>query len=82
MLKRFAEPFRPFIDFKRGEGVNVNFWSGIFHRMANVDVIVAVETRMDAALQCDLGGAHFPCFTRSGGDVVEGKEIRSAAQVE
>ena len=77
-----SQPLRPFGDLERREPVHVHLGHGLLHRTGDVDVVVAVEVRMDAALQRDLGGAHLPRFHRALGDVVEGEQVRRAAQVQ
>ena len=52
------------------------------HRARDVDVVVAVEVGVDAALQGDLGGAEVPRLLGASGDVVEREEVRGTAQVE
>ena len=55
---------------------------GLLHSPRHVDVVVAVEVGVNTALQGYFGGAQFPRFACAVGDVVEGEQIRCAAQVE
>ena len=69
-------------DLERREAVNVHVGHSALHRTRHVDVVVAVEVRVDAALQ-----GHF-CGTEGSGlhgtvrDVVERQQVGGAAQVE
>ena len=55
--QRLAEALGALGDLERGEAVDVDVGRGLLHRPGDVDVVVAVEARVDAALQADLGGA-------------------------
>ena len=55
--ERHLEPARAFGDFERGEAVDVDVGRDCLHRARDVDVVVAVEVGMDAALQAHLGRA-------------------------
>ena len=81
--QRLAEALGALGDLERGEAVDVDVGRGVLHRPGDVDVVVAVEVGVDAALQADLGGAELgaPRRTRAG-DVVEGEQVRRAPQVE
>jgi hypothetical protein len=62
--------------------VDVHVGHGVLHRPGDVDVVVAVEVGVDAALQVtsvapEVGAPRGPL-----GDVVEGEQVRRAAQVE
>ena len=52
------------------------------HGPDDVEVVVAVEARVDAALEADLGGAPLLGFHHPLGDVVEIEEVGVAAQVQ
>ena len=62
--------------------MHMHFWNSVFHSTRDVDVIVAIEIGVDAALQGDLCCSHFPCLCRALRDVVECEQIRSATEVE
>ena len=55
--ERFTEPPGAFGHLERGEPVDVDVGRRLFRGPAHVDVVVAVEVGVDAALQADLGGA-------------------------
>ena len=55
--ERHVEPARAFGDLERGEPVHVDLRRDRLHRPRDVDVVVAVEVGMDAALQAHLGRA-------------------------
>ena len=55
--ERLAEALGALGDLERGEAVDVDVGRGVLHRPGDVDVVVAVEVRVDAALQAHLGGA-------------------------
>ncbi len=63
------------------ERVHVQVRHLALHRAHDVEVEVAGERRVDAALQADLGRAAVPCLARPAGDLVERHEVRRAAQV-
>ena len=67
---------------ERAEGVDVNRRRAGAHRRDHVDVVVAVEVGVDAALQADLGGAALLGLAHALADLVEGQEVGIAAQVE
>ena len=81
-LEVFAEPLGAFGHLEGGEPVDVHVGHRVLHGPGDVDVVVAVEVRVDAALQGDLGGPHVPALERPLGDVVERQQVRRAAQVE
>ena len=55
--ERLVEALGALGDLERGEAVDVHVGHRVLHRPGDVDVVVAVEARVDAALQADLGGA-------------------------
>ena len=55
--ERLAEPLGALGDLERGEAVDVDVGRRLLHGPGDVDVVVAVEVGMDAALQAHLGGA-------------------------
>ena len=52
------------------------------HRLGDVDVVVAVEVRVDPTLQTYLGGTRLGRLDGPIGDVVERQKVRRAPQVE
>ncbi len=76
-LEVLAEPLRALGHLERGEAVDVHVGHRRLHRTGHVDVVVAVEVRVDAALQGDLGGAHLPTLGSPLGDVVEREQVRA-----
>ena len=62
--------------------MHVHVGHRLLHGPGDVDVVVAVEVGVDAALQGDLGGAERRGLACPVGDVVEGEQVRRAAQVE
>ena len=78
----FSEAFRSLGDFKSGEPVHVNRGGGATDGMGDIDVVVAVEVGVNSPLQRDLGSSEFFGFAGSFGDVIEGKQVGGAAQVE
>jgi len=56
---------RPLGDLEGGEAVDVDGGRRLAHGLDHVHVVVAVEVRVDATLQADLGGAErFSSATR------------------
>ena len=49
--------------------MHMHFRNSVFHGTRDVDVIVAIEIGVDAALQGDLCCSHFPCLCRALRDV-------------
>ena len=78
----FAQPLGTLGDLERGEPVHVHVGHRVLHGAGDVDVVVAVEVGVDAALQRHLGGAHLPRLGGALGDVVERQQVRRAAQVQ
>ena len=70
--KRLVEPAGALGDLERGEAVHVDVGHRLLHRPGDVDVVVAVEVGVDAALEADLGGAQLGRLAGALGDVVEG----------
>ena len=69
--QRHVEPARAFGHLERGEAVHVDLRCDFLHRAGDVDVVVAVEIGVDAALQRHLRGAELPRLTCPLRDVVE-----------
>ena len=69
-------------ELEGGEGVDVDVGVGGPDGAGDVDVVVAVEVGVDAALEADLGGAQLGRFPHPAGDVVEGQQVGRAPQVE
>ena len=82
LIEWLAESLRAFGDFERGEAVHVDVGRGFLHRPAHVDVVVAVEVGMDAALQAHLGRAERGGLGDALLDVFEREEVGRAAQVQ
>src|SRR5436190_238364 len=61
--------------------MDVQVGEDLLDRAADVDVEVAREGGMDAALQTDLGAAALPGLLAAADDLVERDEVRRAAQV-
>ena len=55
---------------------------GVSHGPGDVDVVIAVEVRVDAALQAHLGGAHAGSVSGPSGNLVQGQEVGGAPEVE
>ena len=75
--ERLAQPPGPLGDLERGEAVDVDVGHGLLHRPGDVDVVVAVEAGVDAALEAHLGGAERPGLGDRSGDVVERQQVRA-----
>ena len=57
LAQRHVEAARAFGDLERGEAVDVDVRRDLLHGPGHVEVVVAVEVGMDAALQAHLGRA-------------------------
>ena len=79
--ERLAEPLGALGDLERGEPVDVDVRRGVLHRPGDVDVVVAVEVGVDAALQAHLGGAELDASTDPSGDVVEREQVGRARRL-
>ena len=77
-----VEALGPLGDLEGGEAVDVDVGHGVLHGPGDVDVVVAVEVGVDAALEAHLGGAQGRCFPGAFGDLVERPQVRGAPQVE
>ena len=75
--ERLAEALGALGDLERGEAVHVHVGRGVLHGPGDVDVVVAVEARVDAALQAHLGGAELGGLAHPPGDVVERQQVRA-----
>ena len=73
---------RPLGHLQRGEAVDVDVGRAGAHRLEHVQVVVAVEVGVDAALQADLGGALVDRLHHAPRDLVELQQVRRPAQVE
>ena len=80
--ERHVEPARTFGDLERGEPVHVDLRRDLLHRARDVDVVVAVEVGMDAALQAHLGRAALDGFDHPPLHLLHLEQVRLAAQVE
>ena len=81
-LQRLAEPAGALGDLQRGEPVHVHRRHRGLHGLRDVEVVVAVEVGMDAALQAHLGGAELSGLADPVGDLVVGEQVGLAAQVQ
>ncbi len=81
-VEGLAQPAGAFGDLERRESVDVDVRRGRLHGPGDVDVVVAVEVGMDAALQAHLGGADVPGLAHALGNVVEREQIGRAPQVQ
>ena len=54
-----VKTFGSFMDLQRGEAVNMHIRHGFLHCPGDLDVVVAVEARMNTALKRHLGRAEF-----------------------
>ena len=77
-----AQALGPLGDLEGGEAVDVDVGRGLLHRPGDVDVVVAVEVGVDAALEADLGGAQLGRLDDPAGDVVQREQVRAAPQVQ
>ena len=64
------------------KGVDVDSRRAGANRGDHVDVVVAIELGMDAALQTDFGGAPGLGFAHPFADLVQGEQVGVASQVE
>ena len=80
--QRLVEPPGPLGHLQGGEPVDVHVGHRVLHRPGHVDVVVAVEAGVDAALQAHLGGPELGGLDGAPGDVVEGEQVRRAPQVQ
>ena len=58
--QRLAEALGALGDLEGGEAVDVDLGRDLVHGPGDVDVVVAVEVGVDAALEAHLGGAARP----------------------
>ena len=82
LAERHAEPAGAFGDLERGEPVHVDLRRDLLHRPRHVEVVLAVEVGVDAALETHLGGAALDRFDDPPLDLVAVEEIRVAAEVQ
>src|SRR3546814_19465411 len=61
--------------------MHVHLWHGIFGRATNIEISLAGERRMDAALHADFRAAAFRGFAHAAADFVVVDEVGFAAQV-
>ena len=69
-------------DLECGEPVDVDAAGGLSDRPDDLEVVVAVEARMDAALQADLGGSQGLGLTDPVGDLAQLEEVGGAPEIE
>ena len=72
----------PFGDLERGEGVDVDALGAGPHRLQHVEVVVAVEVGVDAALEAHLGRAKRLGLGDPSAHLVQVEQVRGAAQIE
>ena len=80
--QRLAQPLGALGHLESREAVDVDAGHGGLHRPHHVDVEVAVEGRVDAALEAHLGRAPRGRLGGALGDVVEGEQVGRSAQVQ
>src|SRR5581483_6519188 len=78
--QRHAEAAGALEDLEGGEAVDVDGGSDRLHRPGDLQVVVAVEARVDAALEADLGGAALHGLHHPALDLLEVEEVRVAPQ--
>jgi len=81
VLQRQPERRRSLPDLEGGVSVYMQLGEHLLDRTANVEVEVAGEPGMDAALQADLGGAAVPGLFAAADDLVERDEVGRPAEV-
>ena len=81
-LERLAESPGSFVDLERGEGVDVDALGAGSHGPQHLEVVLAVEARVDPPLETDLGGALLLGFDDAPCDLVDLEQVWAAAQVE
>ena len=81
VAQRDAERRRALPDLERAERVHVQVGHRVLDRAHDRDVVVAVEGRMDPALEADLGRAALPRLLGAAHDLLVRDEVRRAAQV-
>ena len=79
--ERQAERRRALPDLERRERVDVDAGHRVLDRPHDREVVVAVERRVNTALEADLDGAALPCLLDAPHDLVHGQEIRRPAEV-
>ncbi len=79
--EREPEGRRALPDLERREGVHVQIGQLALDRLDELDVVVAGERRVDAALEADLDRASLPGLVAAADDLVERDEIGRAPQV-
>ena len=81
LVERQPERRRALPDLERGERVHVDPGHGLLHGAADLEVGLAGEARVDAALEADLGRAALPRLARAARDLAGRHDVRAAAQV-
>ena len=82
VAERLAEPPGPLVDLQGGEAVDVHARHGLVHGLGHVQVVVAVEAGVDAALEGDLGGPALVGLDHPPGHLVQAEQVGRAPQVE
>ena len=70
VVERLAERRRALPDLERRERVHVQVGQLALDRLADLDVVVAVEARVDPALEADLDRAALPGLVRAADDLL------------
>src|SRR5919108_2142113 len=81
VLQAEAEGCCALPDLERRERVDVKVGERTLDRRTDVEVEVAGESGVDAALETDLDGAPVPGLTGAADDLVYGNEVRTAPEV-
>ena len=79
VAQRLAEPAGALVDLQGGEAVDVHAGHGLAHGLGNVQVVVAVEAGVDAALEGDLGGPALVGLDHPPGHLVQAEQVGLAA---
>ena len=79
--QRHAERGCSLPDLERGEGVDVEVGQLRLDCLADLDVVVAREARVDAALQADLRRTALPGLVAATDDLLERHHVRGPPQV-
>ena len=75
LADRDAERRRALVHFERRERVHVHAGHGLANRRADVEIGLAREARLDAALHAHFSRAALPGFARAPGDLVERQRV-------
>src|SRR6266581_3544376 len=81
VAQRLVQAPGALVDLQGGEAVDVHAGDRVVDGAGDLDVVVAVEARVDAALQGDLGGAERVGLHHPGCHLVQPEQVGSPAQV-